>query len=121
MTNAFAGLRTAEAAAVARTYDAVMDVYGFSAVTGADGITTEKRELLYADVPCALSGGVNSALGGDVVSTADKFKVFCAAELEISAGCELELHQGGRTYLLRQCGVPRVYLAHQELVCVLLT
>ena len=108
-----------EALAVAATFDALMDVYGFEAVEGTDGITAEKRVLLYAAVPCALSGGMAVANGGDVVSAVDRLKVFCAAEYDIPLGSELELMQGGRVYKLKQCGMPRVYASHQELACVL--
>jgi len=100
------------------TYYGVADIYHYPQ-TEVDGITTEgARALLYEGVRCALSkAGLNKAMESNGVNKVNyDALLFCAPELEIPAGCEIQVTQDGMSRLYRNTGEAFKYASHQELV-----
>ncbi len=100
------------------TYHGLANVYHYPQ-TEIDGIVTEgERTLLYEDLRCALSQGElrqTNPVGG-VAQVQYTARLFCAPEIDLPAGCELEIRQGGMNYLFRHSGEAFKYVSHQEIV-----
>mgnify|MGYP006987979803 FL=1 len=77
--------------------------------------TTTERTI--APFPCRLSYGqlptTDRATG--VAEMAQTVKLFCAPELVIPAGSDIEVKHRGRVLTFRASGVPAIYDSHQEI------
>lgn len=100
------------------TYCGVMNVYHYPQKE-EDGITSiGDRTLLYRDEKCALSqtakDKTNPAKG--IAELNYTSVLFCAPDLEIPAGCEIEIAQDGMQYQFRNTGEAFKYVSHQEIM-----
>lgn len=99
------------------TYHGLANVYHYPQ-TEIGGIVTEgERTVLYEDLHCALSRGElrqASPVSG-VEQVQYTAKLFCAPEVVLPAGCEMEIRQDGMTYLFRHSGEAFKYESHQEI------
>lgn len=99
------------------TYYGAADIYHYLPVE-ENGVTRAVRTLLYEGVRCALSKTTlnKSAENGGVNRIAYDALLFCAPELLIPAGCEIEVTQDGMSRLYKNTGEPFKYVSHQELM-----
>ena len=60
------------------------------------------------------SRGTAAASDGVAASLDLRVKVFLPVEVEVPAGCRIDVRRGSRVYRLKACGVPAVFSGHQE-------
>lgn len=83
-----------------------------------NNITKTRRKLIYANVPCKLSYGTSQspAINQSVVPQTDQtITLFINPDIDIPAGCEIEVTQNGVTRVYDKSGVSKVYSCHQEI------
>lgn len=76
--------------------------------------TRTERTIL--NVPCRLSYGQIPATEQTtgIATMAQTVKLFCAPDINIPAGSDVEVKHRGRVLTFRSSGVPAVYDSHQE-------
>lgn len=99
------------------TYHGVADIYHYPQME-RDGITEGKRTMLYEGVRCALSkSSLNkSMMTGGSNRIAYDAVLFCSPELDIPAGCEMEISQDGMQHCYKNTGEGFKYPSHQEIL-----
>ena len=102
--------------AIERQYNGRMTVTAFVTVE-IDSETMNIKQVLLTDVPCRLQRSQNkSANVAGVHANIDyDVKILCAPELNIPAGCVIEVRQDGMDYEFKHTGEPFKYVTHQEI------
>lgn len=83
-------------------------------------LTKQKRTLLYKDIACRLSFGKSASASpavasGIVPGVVQTVTLFIAPDIDIPAGCEIEVTQNGRTEIYDKSGQSKLYTTHQEI------
>ncbi|MDO4173714.1 MAG: hypothetical protein Q4D42_03020 [Eubacteriales bacterium] len=104
-----------------RTYDGVMNVYGYGDELTQSGATRPVEKQLHTKIPCGLSAsGQADTTQTDASADVDqRYIVFCAPEIEAPPGCRVVITQYGVTRDYTCSGMPNVYPTHQELTVLL--
>ncbi|MDO4728439.1 MAG: hypothetical protein Q4B43_05470 [Bacteroidota bacterium] len=93
-------------------------VIKFGKVKGKNNIVNPKEIVVYDNVPCRLSHKNISQVQQEepFATTSQVIKVFIAPDLDIPAGCKIEITQNGVTKTYENSGVSAVYTNHQEII-----
>ena len=86
----------------------------FDKEKGKNNIVKSVEKVLYENQPCRISHKTISQ--ASFANTAQIIKLFIAPELDIPAGCKIEVIQNGITKTYQHSGVSAVYSHHQEII-----
>lgn len=104
--------------AIQSMWDGRCRIIEFNNEKGRNNIVKTTEKVLHDNVPCRLSHKTISQAEQteSFASTSQVIKLFIAPELDIPAGCKIEVTQNGITKMYENSGVSAVYTNHQEII-----
>lgn len=111
------GNAKAERKAIEMTYEDTCEVIR-AVETEVGNITKPVEQIVYKDIPCALSTGNSTTYQTETVNKIDyDVKIFFAPEIEIKAGDKIRLCRLGKeVYKYKNVGETSIYETHQEIM-----
>ena len=95
------------------------DIYSWESVKDPITKVTEPKKVpKYEGIPCRISFKTISAVNQStyVPILTQIVKLFLSKDIEVSAGSEITVYRGEKSFLYKCSGMPAKYSSHQEII-----